>query len=235
VFDSEEWEGLLLKCVVPKLGATLREDFQVNPANQDMKPLQQVLLWSTILRPTIFSQLIESQFFPKWLSTLHQWLVHPNASFEEIAQWYAFWKGTFPENVQHMAGVERGFGRALELINKAIELGPDVSRLPPPNQDLPGPPASQALRATPKARSSRTQEITFKSIVEDFAASHNLLFIPAGKVEPKSRMPLFRLSRTADGKGGLLVYVLDDAVWASDGDTYRAIGLEEMVLRANKH
>jgi tuftelin-interacting protein 11 len=48
-------------------------------------------------------------------------------------------------------------------------------------------------------------------------------------------MPLFRVSLTADGKGGILVYILDDAVWASVGDdgAYRAISLEDMVLRAN--
>jgi len=31
-----------------------------------------------------------------------------------------------------------------------------------------------------------------------------------------------------------LVYVQDDAVWAPEGDEYRAISLEEMVVRANK-
>jgi len=78
------------------------------------------------------------------------------------------------------------------------------------------------------------QEITFRSIVEEFAASHNLLFIPAGRAHEKSRMPLFRVSSSVGGKGGLLVYVQDDAVWAPDGDEYRAITLEDMVLRAIK-
>jgi tuftelin-interacting protein 11 len=47
-------------------------------------------------------------------------------------------------------------------------------------------------------------------------------------------MPLYRVSKTADGKGGLVVYILDDAVWAPqlDGDDYRAISLDDMVLRA---
>jgi tuftelin-interacting protein 11 len=234
VMDSSDWEELLLKYVVPKLGAVLREDFQVNPANQDMNPLKLVLSWSTILRPNIFSQLLESQFFPKWLRTLHQWLVHPKASFEEIAQWYSFWKGAFPDHVQQMTGVERGFSKGLQLINKALELGPEASaRLPPPEVDDRPQYDAKAVAASIK-RPSRTQEITFRSIVEDFVASHNLLFIPVGRVEEKSRMPLYRISKTADGKGGLLVYVLDDAIWALVEDEYRAIGLEDVVLRANK-
>jgi tuftelin-interacting protein 11 len=47
-------------------------------------------------------------------------------------------------------------------------------------------------------------------------------------------MQLFRVSPTADGKGGLLVYILDDAVWApGDGDDYQAITLDDMVSKAS--
>ena len=56
VFDSGEWDTMLLKYVVPKLGARLREDFRVNPRKQDMAPLQDVLLWEDLLRPSILSQ-----------------------------------------------------------------------------------------------------------------------------------------------------------------------------------
>jgi tuftelin-interacting protein 11 len=224
-----------LKYIVPKLGATLREDFQVNPAQQDLKPLQNVLAWAEIIRSSIFSQLLEMEFFPKWLNTLHQWLVHPNASFEEVAQWYSSWKGIFPEDVQRISGVERGFTRGLELMNKAIELGPAVSQLPRPDVQATGVPVGPAkARTTAKVTSSRTQEITFRSIVDDYASTHNLMFFPAGKVDEKTGHALFRVSKSADGKGGLLVYIADDAVWATDGVQYRAISLEEMVLRASK-
>jgi tuftelin-interacting protein 11 len=48
-------------------------------------------------------------------------------------------------------------------------------------------------------------------------------------------MPLFRVSPTADGKGGVLVYILDDVVWAPDeAGEYQAITLENMVLCATK-
>ena len=224
-----------MKYVVPKLGATLREDFQVNPAQQDLQPLQNVLAWAEIVRSSILSQLLETEFFPKWLTALHQWLVHPKASFEEVVQWYSFWKGVFPEVVQRMSGVERGFTRGLELMNKAIELGPAVSELPRPEVQAVGTPTGSAkARTSAKVKSSRTQEITFRSIVDDYASSHNLMFFPAGKVDEKTGHALFRVSKSADGKGGLLVYIADDAVWAPDGDQYRAISLEEMVLRASK-
>jgi tuftelin-interacting protein 11 len=239
VVDAGEWDAMLLKYVVPKLGATLRDDFRVNPRDQKMEALEQLLQWSDIIRPSMFSQILESEFFPKWLDVLYIWLIQPRVSFEEIAQWYSFWKGVFSEKVQNMPGVNRGFTRGLQLMNKAIELGPAApTQLVRPDFraeiSAPSTPIRNGAKNVMKPRpSGLAQEITFRSVVEDFAASHNLLFIPTGRAHEKSRMPLFRVSPTADGKGGLVVYILDDAVWAPqpDGD-YRAISLDDMVLRA---
>ena len=228
---------MLLKYVVPKLGARLREDFRVNPNKQDMEPLQDILSWEHLLRPSILSQILETEFFPKWLNVLYIWLVEPNASLGEISVWYEAWKKSFSENVQAMPGVSQGFVRGLQLMNKALELGPKApTHLPRPEH---GPPGGGSTRAAPakepaKIRPAGTQEISFRSIAEDHASSHNLLFIPTGRAHEKSRMPLFRVSQSVDGKGGLLVYISDDAVWAPDGDEYRAISLEDMVLRATK-
>ncbi|PFH51847.1 hypothetical protein AMATHDRAFT_58383 [Amanita thiersii Skay4041] len=244
IFDVGEWDTMLLKYVVPKLGATLRDDFRINPRDQKMEPLEQVFLWSEAIRPSIFSQLLETEFFPKWLDILHIWLIQPTVSFEEVAQWYSFWKGTFPEYIQSMTGVSRGFTRGLQLMNDAIELGPDApTKLQRPDfraelaASRHGSPAAADKSIKQRPLAARAQEITFKSIVEEYAASHNLLFIPTGRAHEQARVPLYRISPTADGKGGLVIYILDDAVWAltKDGnkDDWRAIPLEEMVLRAN--
>ncbi|GLB41835.1 putative GC-rich sequence DNA-binding factor-like protein [Lyophyllum shimeji] len=244
VFERSDWDSMLLKYVVPKLGATLRDDFRVNPRNQQMEPLHHVLQWADTIRPSVFSQILETEFFPKWLDVLHIWLIQPRVSFEEVAQWYSFWKGTFPEAVQNLSGVSRGFTRGLQLMNKAIELGPDApTQLARPDfraeLSAPSTPVlrngSKGTPSVPSRPSALTHEITFRSIVEDFAATHNLLFIPTGRAHEVSRLPLFRVSPTAGGRGGLLVYIQDDAVWAPalEGEGYRAISLEDMVLRAN--
>ncbi|KIJ65655.1 hypothetical protein HYDPIDRAFT_88241 [Hydnomerulius pinastri MD-312] len=243
VFPASDWDALLLKYVLPKLASHLRDEFRVNPRAQDMSPLTNVVLpWSALLRGSITSQLLETEFFPKWLDVLYIWLIQPRVSFEEVAQWYAFWKGVFPEDVLGLKGVQTGFTRGLQLMNEAIELGPEApTRLRRPDLKAEQAAASGAAGGAKKAGAapkstvlpSRMQEITFRSIVEEFAAQHNLLFIPTGRAHEKSRMPLFRVSGTS-GKGGVLVYVQDDAVWAPDGDDYRAVTLEEMVLRANK-
>ena len=126
VFTPADWGATLFKYVVPKLGTSLRDDFRINPRDQKMEPLNRVLLWSPLLRPSISSQILETEFFVKWLDVLHLWLIQPWVSFEEVAQWYSFWKDTFPEDVRNMPGVNRGFTRGLQLINEAIQLGPDA-------------------------------------------------------------------------------------------------------------
>jgi tuftelin-interacting protein 11 len=231
---------MLLKYIVPKLAAALRNDFRVNPRDQKMEVFQHVLVWAPLMRPSVFSQIFEAEFFPKWLDILHIWLTQPRVSFEEVAQWYSFWKESFPEEVRNIVGIDRGFTRGLQLMNKAIELGPEApTRLAKPDF-LAESAASSAHVVKPVIAPPRAHEITFRSIVEEYAASHNLLFIPTGKAHERSRMPLFRVSRRADGKKGLMVYILDDAVWApmadvanGEAEEFRAISLEDMVLRAS--
>ena len=242
VFSVGDWDTIMLKYIVPKLGSTLREEFRVNPRSQDMAPLERVLAWAPLLRGSVIASLLTAEFFPKWLDVLHFWLVQPRPNFDEVAQWYAFWKGVFSEDVLALPSVRDGFTRGLQLMNMAIELGPDApTKLPRPDHQrsstsTPVPTtAASAKGGAAKNPPARLQEITFRSIVEDFAATHNLMFLPAGRVHERSRMPLFRVSPTADGKGGIFVYVLDDAVWAPDEyGEYRAITLENMVLRATK-
>jgi tuftelin-interacting protein 11 len=89
VFKAREWNEMLLKYVVPKLGASLRDDFKINPRNQDMEPLLRVAPWVGVLKPAVFSQLLEMEFFPKWLTVLHLWLIQPTSNFSEVAEWYA--------------------------------------------------------------------------------------------------------------------------------------------------
>ncbi|KAG9312995.1 GC-rich sequence DNA-binding factor-like protein-domain-containing protein [Chiua virens] len=229
VFAGAEWDNLLLKYVVPKLASHLREEFRVNPRAQEMRPLVEVVLpWSSLLRGSVMSQLLETEFFPKWLDVLYIWLIQPRVSFEEVAQWYAFWKGVFAEDVLALKGVQKGFTRGLQLMNEAIELGrPDAKAELATAAGISKGPTKRTVLP------SRTHEITFRSIVEEYAAEHNLLFMPTGRAHDTSRMPLYRVSGPS-GKGGVLVYVQDDAVWAPEGDEYRAVSLEEMVLRANK-
>ncbi|QRV88943.1 Tuftelin-interacting protein 11 [Ceratobasidium sp. AG-Ba] len=242
IFGSKDWDNLLLKHVIPKLGATLREDFSVNPRAQDMGPLKAVLEWTDVVRASVLARVVEAEFFQKWLNVLHVWLVSPRPNFDEIAQWYQFWKGAFPKSLLEHPSVANGFERGLQLMNSAMALGPNApARLARP--DLSKDPLTSVGKNTPSAAnaqgSGRTQhlhaaDVSFRTIVEEFAAAHNLLVVPTQRTHERSRMPLYRVSASASGKGGVLVYLLDDVVWTGEGEDWKPVSLEEMVLRATK-
>ena len=78
----------MLRNVVPKLGICLRDDFTINPRKQDMVPLEEwVMPWHQLLRSSTFSQLLEVNFFQKFLDTLYVWLIQPNYNPDEVANW----------------------------------------------------------------------------------------------------------------------------------------------------
>ncbi len=138
-----------------------------------------------------------------------------------------------------MPRVAHGFTMGLQLMNNAMDLGQNAPKLLKKPEFKPlslTTSSDQKKRSTPLSGTVPSAEVTFRSIVEDYAAQHNLLFIPTGKTHERSRMPLYKVSQNVDGKGGVLVYIQDDAVWtAADGETdWRAVGLEDMVLRATK-
>jgi tuftelin-interacting protein 11 len=165
-----------------------------------------------------------------------------------VSHRYQFWKGSFSEAILDLPGVAAGFTRGLQLMYKATELPPEErAQLPKPDTtfnvaDLPSSISSIAEKSRvqpPRAVVEEEEEVSFRSLVEEFVAERNLLFVPMGKVHEKSRQPLFRVSQNIDGRGGVTVYISDEAVWAapqggSEEDAFRPIGLEEMVLRASR-
>jgi tuftelin-interacting protein 11 len=234
VFDVPVWDNMVLKYVVPKLGAHLRDDLRIDPRAQDYAPVRAVLAWADLLRPAILASLLDAGFFPQWLRVLHVWLVAPQADYGQVADWYTQWQGVFPDAVRALPAVRAGFTQGQQLMHTALALGPErVAQLPAPVL-APTPTGAPVKAAPAKAPAGLVRDVTFRDLVEEHAAAHNLLVIPAGRVHERSRMPLFKVTTRADGRGGLLAYVEDDAVWAADGEEWRAISLEDMVVRALK-
>ncbi|GAA5873748.1 hypothetical protein JCM8547_005938 [Rhodosporidiobolus lusitaniae] len=254
-FPRSEWDSLLLRHVLPALGAYLRTNLVINPRQQDLEPLEKgVLEWRGLLRSKMVSQVLEQEFFPKWGEALWRWLV-AEPSFEQVAEWYSWWKSYFPEDVVALSGVSRGFRKGLDLMNQAMVLGEDAKyRLKKPDFTPKHGPSSSSSSSTPSgtpralaSSSSRRpaaptpdaptdlDSISFRSVVEDVASSSNLVFLPTGKSTSKGQQ-LFRVSKGIEGRGGVTVYLEEDVVWVASGSGGRAefepVGVEEMVRRA---
>ncbi|KIR70204.1 tuftelin-interacting protein 11 [Cryptococcus deuterogattii CA1014] len=241
VYSSNEWDKLIIQFVLPKLGLCLREDFTVNPRRQDMVPLQDwVLPWHTLIRQSMFSHLLEVEFFPKWLDVLYIWLIQPSYKANEVATWYQWWSERFPEEVRDTPGVKQGFESGLNLMQEAMDLGSDAAtKLRKPKFEPRSTTKMLQSSTTPKLRkpeppSTIATDITFRSIAEDYAAQHDLIFLPVGRSHNKTGKPLFKVCKNVEGRGGVTVYIGEHAVFANmDDGEFRAISLEDMVKKAS--
>lgn len=245
IFSTHEWDKLMGDYVLGKLGACLRDDFAVNPRSQDMKPLEAMVLpWHSLIRPSNFVRLFELEFFPKWLNVLYMWLVHPAYNADEVAQWFEIWKRAFPQDLVQHRGMAHGFNTGLKLMRDAVELGssapsklqkPQYTPLPSGRKSSNG--SRQSSKPVQKSANQQRlpapEDITFRTIAEEFIADHDLLLRPLGKSHPTTGKPLFRIGKTIEGKGGLVVYFSEDAVFAQVEDAvFRALSLDDMVKRA---
>ena len=250
VIPKAEWDNLTLQHVVPQLSAQLRDRFSINPRQQDLAPLSLVLSWRPLLRSSILSQILEAEFFSKFLETLHTWLIAPSVNYEQVAEWYTWWrKEVFGESsgCGSLPGVERGFAKALNMMNQAMAMGEDAKyRLQKP--DL-RPSASFAKesakradkdREALKAMKARQQDptagdVTFRSVVEELAAEANLIMLPTGRSHEVSGMPLFRVSSGIDGKSGVTVYLHGDVVYAQDKEgAWKPGSVQDMIERGRR-
>lgn len=240
VFRSSEWNSMLLHHVVDKLSAHLDSHLHIDPRSQDMRPLDDVLSWKTLLGSKILSKLLLARFVPKWIKTLHAWLVSPSSNLEEVAQWYEHWKTYLQQHgVGDLHGIQIGFQAALTLMEEALRLGPQRSSLPLPDvkalQRIASIPADHQANTGGAAVAAVDEGVasSFRQVVEEAAAEADLIVQPLNRTEVKSGMPLYRISRSIDGKGGVTFYLEEDVVFAErrvDVHThYEPVSIDELV------
>jgi len=72
--------------------------------------------------------------------------------------------------------------------------------------------------------------------VEEWCADEGLIMIPLHEAHLQSGLPLFRITASANGKGGLLIYLKGDVVWAQNRkmrEVWEPVGLDSgLIARA---
>lgn len=223
---TSELPALLLRHLLPRLASHLSSNLLIDPSDQDLDPLAQVLQWAPFFSLNTIAHLLVAEFFPKWHHILYSWLTAaPN--YEEIREWYQWWKDQLHHHIPDINNhptIAAEWTEGLETINLALSLGPDAaSKLPPPRAGPVPPPqaANSAAGGTTTSETGATahnrSETTFRDVVEDWCAEEGLLMIPLREADTRSGLPLFRITASAAGKGGVMVYLKGDVVWARTG------------------
>ncbi|EXX77932.1 TFP11-domain-containing protein [Rhizophagus irregularis] len=229
VFKLKDMQSLIVKSVLPKLTETMKRRLQINPKNQELDVFNCIMIWRDLFTPKVFNQLFEDTFFIKWLDTLYIWLTH-NPNYDEIRQWYLFWKSLFPKEMLDSPIIEEQFTKALCMIEESISLGSEAStRLSHPSQKSTIPEPEQ-FRFLPEESTGYTDiaDVTFFEIVEEFAQDQNLLFLPTNKTHDSGK-PLYRMGGTPEGVGGLLMYLSDDVMYVKEGQNWTPMGFDEVL------
>lgn len=223
VFGRAEFDHLLTTHLVPRLAAYLRDNLEINPAEQDLAPLEAVFAWKGLLSNQTIGELLRAQFFPKFLDIIHQWLSSEEVVFAEVEKWIEWWRDEILKaEINALPSVASCWDEAYTLINQALDLGDArLTDLPAPRvesaQASPETPQfSKSVNKEPPRPAPQLDEMSFKDVVEEFCAEENLLMIPLREAHDQTGLPLFRITASATGRGGAVAYLKGDILWVQN-------------------
>lgn len=242
VYTTKEWDALLLERIVPAISKALRTQFRVDPSQQDMQVLEQVLVWAGVLRDSILSRILDVELGSQWLQVLHAWITQPDADLREIAAWYEFWRSWFPPHVARLPGLSHMFMQGLRHMNAALDRGADRVHMPAPAVTaLHSRTESTAAPTKPRHAPPTLDEVSFRHVIEERAVEADLFVRSLNRLEPGTGMALLRISHHMDGKMGTTFYLDDDVIFVAPREQrsaegqrveYEPVSLAELLNRA---
>ncbi|CAJ2664547.1 unnamed protein product [Trifolium pratense] len=180
VFDSDSWQQLMHRFIVPKLKAVfVSDDFQVNPASQKLDQLYWVMNWASVIPVHLMVDTMDI-FFTKWLTVLYRWLCS-NPNFDEVLRWFLGWKELIPKELLANELIRCKLNCGLVMMNQAAE-GMEVVQ-PGFKEKI-----SYYIRVSEQRKFETHQkaaayisadganEMSVKEIIEAYARDHGLLF-----------------------------------------------------------
>jgi len=217
--------------------------------SQNMSLFECILSWLGVVPEFHFLCILEGEFFPKWLQTLSGWL-KASPDLEDVSAWYETWKSAFPADlIEGNESMRRPFNLALEMMNSALLEDDEVAAseaahvwdkqlnvetnyfkvLEARSKELSLENRLHNLSRPETSSSSssfRHTDVSFKQVVELFAAQKGVVFMP-------------KEGRTEDGKqlysfGSTVCYLHDSVVYARDkmSSTFRAVSLETLLTNS---
>ncbi|KAM0282024.1 hypothetical protein ACHAQH_003230 [Verticillium albo-atrum] len=119
-----QWQPLIMSHVLPSMGRYLRENFRVDPGDQEpyLPMLTGVLKWSGVLGTKVLGQVVVAEVFPLWHDKLGEWLGLEEVNLEEVYAWYEWWRDqVFPKEMAGLPPVMKEFDKGSVTIERALE------------------------------------------------------------------------------------------------------------------
>ncbi|UNI15946.1 hypothetical protein JDV02_002430 [Purpureocillium takamizusanense] len=116
---GDQWQPLIISHVLPSMGLYLRSNFRVDPADQEpyLPILTGVLKWQCLVGGAVMGELLVQDVFPMWYAKLREWLALDDADLGEVAEWYAWWRGSLLQDLSEVKGVSMELDKGLQIMN----------------------------------------------------------------------------------------------------------------------
>jgi tuftelin-interacting protein 11 len=206
---------LITNAILPKLIIYLRDEFTINPLDQDIEPLLRVFKWKTYVPSHLFSNLLETEFFNKWSNVLWIWVTSPGAQLDEITAWYQSWKKLFySHELDTLTCSKEGFKTGLDMMNQGVSSQKPKSFIKTTSKDI-------GLKTK-----IESVQFSFKDYIQQLCAESNIEFVPTLK-KSSNGLPIFKMGRNS-------VYIDDDVLYMlKDGD-YKYIDVDDAIAQSIK-
>jgi len=236
LFDSDSWQQLMHRYIVPKLKVVLREDFQVNPRSQNLDQFYWVMNWASAIPIHLMVDIMQI-FFTKWLTVLYHWLCS-NPNFGEVRKWYLDWKELIPKELLANESIRYKLHCGLCMMNQAVEGMEVVQPCLKENISYVRASEQRKFEVQQKAAASSQQqaavnaygvnEIRVKELIEAYAQDHGLLFKPkSGRMHNGHEIYAF-------GNVSIIIDSLNQKVYAQNAETWSLETLEQLLELQNK-
>lgn len=200
---------LITTSILPKLIIYTRA-IVINPQQQELDPLLKVFKWRKYIGDDLFSNLLKTEFFGKWLEILWIWVVSENAKLDEIIQWYQHWKNLFANyGLGDLEACKEGFKTGLDMMNQGVSAQKPKQFVKTSGKTIGG------------ERQVKADEITFQGYVESLCAEKNVVFIPTLKKHVSGK-DIYKLGKSS-------VYIDDDVLYLLKDGAYHFIDVEEAI------
>ncbi|THC91752.1 hypothetical protein EYZ11_008783 [Aspergillus tanneri] len=235
---GSEFDTCLRHHLLPRLSHHLREEFEVNPQDQDLTALEDVLKWKEFFQPNVMALLLVAEFFPKWHHILYVWLTN-DPNYEEVAQWFSWWRTQIPADLNDMTIIDDEWNKGLQSMDLASRLGHRAAtELPLPSTTttttaVPSEEKKKPVESTPGRKPKVVEEVAFKDILESWCTEQGLIMLPLREAHPQNGLPLFRITASATGKGGVVAFLQGDVVWVQNKkakEIWEPMGLEDRLV-----
>nr|KYP62091.1 Tuftelin-interacting protein 11 [Cajanus cajan] len=219
------------------------QEFQVNPANQNLDQFYWVMNWASAIPIHLMVDMMEKFFFAKWLQVLYHWLCS-SPNFEEVTKWYLGWKELIPKELLANESIRYQLNRGLDMMNQAVEgmevvqpgLKENISYLRVLEQRQFEAQQKAAAYAQQQAAASLggtanvdgVHELSLKEVIEAHAQQHGLLFkLKPGRMHNGHQIYGF-------GNVSIIIDSLNQKVYAQNEDTWSLESLQGLLELHNK-